>query len=104
ADHVTLDDEVVGAARRVGALREQRAVEIAVIGSLSAALGRSIALGARLGDERAERTLSLTRSRLPEETVPLALGAGQTLRDLEDALAGVVTGVVLALGVDVGQT
>ena len=38
ADHVALDDEVVGAAACVGSLSEQDAVEIAVIGHRLTAL------------------------------------------------------------------
>src|SRR4029453_4792437 len=57
----------------------------------------------RLGDERADRALPFARAGLPIEAVPLALGALQALRELENAGAPVPR-IVFALGIDVGQT
>src|SRR5262245_27230662 len=101
ADHVALDDEIVRAARRVGTLREEDAIEVAVIWGGSAAWRQRIAGGPCPGNERTERALLLTGLRFPVEAVVLALGTLEPLRVREKPGA---SRIVFALCVDVGQT
>src|SRR4030095_7034817 len=103
ADHVALDHEVVGAAGRCGSLREQRPVHVAVIGGWFPARAGPITLGPGPGHERSQRARALTRPGLPVEAVLLAFGAPVALGELEDPFARMVSGVVLALRVDVGK-
>src|SRR5262249_30933502 len=89
------------AARRVGALRGEDAVEVAVIRRRAAARGQGIARGPRSGDQRPERALLLAGLRLPVEAVTCAFRAVQPLRVLEKRGA---PSIVFALSIDVGQT
>src|SRR5262249_45066425 len=101
ADHVAPDDEVVRAAGRVGALREEDAIEVTVIRSRAALRWEGIARRTRSGDQGAERALRLAGLRLPVEAVALAPRALQALRVHEKPRA---PRIVFALGVDVRQT
>src|SRR5262249_15202556 len=83
ADHMAFSDEIVRAARRVGTLREEDAIEVPVIRSWGATRWQRIAGGSCPGDERTERALLLTGLRVPVKTVALALGALEPLRVFE---------------------
>src|SRR5256886_4289807 len=101
-DHVTTRDVVVFAVRRSGPLGGQDPVEIPVEWRRARTLA-PVASGPRAGDEIAERARRLAGPGGPVEAIALARSAGELLRVLEDAAAGAVLGVVLALGVHVGQ-
>src|SRR5215831_17481252 len=75
-----------------------------MIGGRSAATRRQVAFSFGLGHQWTKRALRLAGPRLPEEAVMLPLSAAEALSVLQDTGARVVLGVVLALGVDVGQT
>src|SRR5262245_43658171 len=103
-NHVAPDDEIVGAAGRIGTLREQQAIEIAVIGGRSAPASSRVPVSSGLGYQWTQRALRLGGLCFPVEAVVFSLGAAKPLSVLQNTGAGVVLGVVLALGVDVGQT
>src|SRR6185295_16416835 len=98
ADHIALRHVVVGAAGRVGALRGEDLVEVAVIGLAGVLLGAlPVALRARLGDERTERARLLTLIRRPVEAVALAWVAQEPPGVVEEFRLLGIARVVLAL-------
>src|SRR6267142_4412208 len=101
-DHLATRDVVVLAARGIGPLRRQDAVEIAVERCRPRLLA-PVPLGPGADDQVAQRAGRLSGLGGPVEPVALAGRAAEMLGVLEETVAVAVLGVVLALRVHVGQ-
>src|SRR5262245_21481905 len=100
-DHTAVSSIVVRAVARAWALAGEDAIEIAVVRHRR--VTSPVALTSRPHDQRPERAQRLAGLRRPVQTVVLAGRARELLGVLPEPVGVSILGVVLTLGVDVGQ-
>ena len=103
ADQFAFRKVVVRSAFCVRPLLFKNAEQISVITTRRTRCRRRISLRLSLREEGSEGALRLARRGGPVETVAVALGAPKAMCIVEERIPVGVTGVVLALRVDLGQ-